>query len=71
MLNINEELLDEYILEQLKTDYSLLNFSKWGIYLPDKYKVNLIKERHFNLDGANNFISNIKLIRNNNSSTEE
>jgi ATP-dependent Lhr-like helicase len=70
-LNINEALLDEYILEQLKTDNSLLNFSKWGIYLPEKYKVNLIKEKHFNLDGANNFISNIKLIRNNNSSTEQ
>ena len=64
MLNINEALLDEHILEQLKADNSLLNFSKWGIYLPDKYKVALIKENHFDIEGAINFISNFKLVRN-------
>jgi ATP-dependent Lhr-like helicase len=64
-LNITEAPFDEYIIEQLKTDNSLLNFSKWGIYLPDKYKVALIKENHFDLEGAKTFISSIKLVRNN------
>ncbi len=63
-LKIDENLLDEYILEQLKIDNSLLNFSKWGIYLPDKYKIALIKERHFDIDATNQFIAKIKLIKN-------
>jgi ATP-dependent Lhr-like helicase len=64
ILMIKAGLLEEYIIEHLKTDNSLLNFSKWGIYLPDKYKVALIKEKHFDLEGASSFISNIKLVRN-------
>ena len=65
ILIIKAALLEEYILEQLKIDNSLLNFSKWGIYLPDKYKVALIKEKHFDLEGAKSYINSIKLVRNN------
>ena len=63
-LKIDENQLDEYVLEQLKIDLSLLNFSKWGSYLPDKYKIALIKQKYFDIEATNQFIANIKLRKN-------
>ncbi|MFH0865678.1 MAG: DEAD/DEAH box helicase, partial [Bacteroidota bacterium] len=47
--------IDSHIEQLLQEHPTLMDFSKWGICLPEKYKVNLLKQRYFDF-------SNIKEI---------
>ncbi|MFM7858570.1 MAG: hypothetical protein ACKO96_43285, partial [Flammeovirgaceae bacterium] len=40
----------------------LMDFSKWGVFLPIKYQVALLKERRFDIEGAKMFIESINFI---------
>lgn len=54
--------IDTYLISALEKNESLISFSKWGSYLPLKYKCEILKERYFDFDGAISLINNIKLI---------
>lgn len=58
----NYKTLDLQLKEKLLENDTLLGFSKWGIYLPMDYKVEIVKERYFNFQGALNFIQSLNLI---------
>jgi ATP-dependent Lhr-like helicase len=49
----------------LEENESLLGFSKWGTYLPIKYKVAILKERYFDFERAIELINNMNLIESN------
>jgi ATP-dependent Lhr-like helicase len=49
----------------LEDNESLLGFSKWGTYLPIKYKVSILKERYFDFERAIELINNMNLIESN------
>jgi len=61
---INEEykFIDSHLKNEVHINESLFGFSKWGSYLPIKYKCEIVKERYFDFEGAILFINNIKLI---------
>jgi len=42
---------------------TLLDFSKWGSYLPLKYQCEIVKDRYFDFEGAISFINNLKMIQ--------
>lgn len=62
--NVNEEYkkINDYLIAALKGNESLIGFSKWGSYLPLEYQVEIVKERHFDFDGAIELINNMNLI---------
>lgn len=55
--------IDLHISKLLETNPAILNFSKWGVYLPDYFKIKLIKQKYFEFSDIEKSIS-VKLIDN-------
>lgn len=56
--------IDIHISTYLENNPTLLDFSKWGIYLPEKYKIQLIKNKYFDFDNTMEYLNTINLINN-------
>ncbi len=56
--------IDTQISNLLQSNPTLLDFSKWGIYLPHDYQVKLLKDRYFDIDQTRQLLSSMKLIEN-------
>lgn len=56
--------IDTHISTLLQTNPALLDFSKWGTYLPDKYKIKLVKDRYFDIEQTAQLLRTMKLIEN-------
>ena len=56
--------IDTHISSLLQTNPALLDFSKWGTYLPDNYKIKLLKDRYFDIEQTAQLLKTIKLIEN-------
>ncbi|WP_366185680.1 DEAD/DEAH box helicase [Flavobacterium ovatum] len=56
--------IDPHISTLLESNPVLLDFSKWGVYLPKKYQVKLLKDKYFDMEQTSKFVSNMKLIEN-------
>jgi len=41
-----------------------LDFSKWGLYLPENFQVKLIKEKYFDIPNAEQLLTLIQPIEN-------
>ncbi|KJF43465.1 DEAD/DEAH box helicase [Draconibacterium sediminis] len=54
--------IDEHLQLALEENESLLGFSKWGEFLPIKYKIEIVKERYFDFETAIELLNNIELI---------
>ena len=55
---------DTHISTLLQTNPALLDFSKWGTYLPDNYKIKLVKDRYFDTEQTAQLLRTMKLIEN-------
>lgn len=55
---------DPQIENLLKTNPVILGFSKWGSHLPVKYQIELVKNSLFDLNGARQFLTKLKIIKN-------
>jgi len=56
--------IDIHISTLLQTNPALLDFSKWGMYLPDNYKIKLLMDRYFDIEKTRQLLTTIKLIEN-------
>jgi ATP-dependent Lhr-like helicase len=56
--------INSYISTLLEANPTLLDFSKWGIYLPEKYKIKLLNNRYFDLDQTKVFLDRVNVIAN-------
>ena len=56
--------IDTHISTLLQTNPALLDFSKWGTYLPDNYKIKLVKDRYFDIEQTAQLLRTMKLIVN-------
>lgn len=63
--NICEPLteLDRHISELLERNPAIMDFSKWGIYLPNKFKIDLVREKFFDFKNIEQ-ISSWRLVEN-------
>ncbi len=43
---------------------ALLDFSKWGEFLPDKYKVSLLRQKYFDFNETEAFVKKVKFVFN-------
>lgn len=57
--------IDVHISALLQKTPSLMNFSKWGPYIPKVYQVKLLKEKHFDIKQTEVMLKEMKLIENN------
>ena len=56
--------IDKHISTLLQTNPALLDFSKWGTYLPDGYKIKLVKDRYFDIEQTGQLLSTMELVEN-------
>ncbi|PQA93143.1 DEAD/DEAH box helicase [Chryseobacterium shigense] len=63
-LNLNTINSDEALAELLDNFPDVLNFSKWGEFLPLKYQIELLKNQYFDFEGCNEFLQNLNCIEN-------
>ena len=56
--------IDIHITHLLEAYPALLDFSKWGSYLPLKFKVNLLRQKYFDFANAEHLLNSYKLIEN-------
>lgn len=56
--------INTHISTLLETNPTLLDFSKWGIYLPKSYQIKLIRNKYFDIEQTNELLSKLKLIHN-------
>jgi len=56
--------INKHLFNLLDENPALLDFSKWGSYLPKKYQISLLKNKYFDFDQAEQMLSSIKLIPN-------
>ncbi|MEO9851894.1 MAG: DEAD/DEAH box helicase [Reichenbachiella sp.] len=54
--------LDYHLESEIKENEALLGFSKWGQYLPLKYKCEIIKERFFDFESAISFVNSLNMV---------
>ena len=53
---------DSHLNSLLTERPSLMDFSKWGIYLPPKYQIAIVKDRRFDVEGTMNFIERVNFV---------
>lgn len=56
--------IDTHLINLLRDKPALIGFSKWGIYLPEKYKVKLLKDKYFDIEQTLSIITTAKFIEN-------
>jgi ATP-dependent Lhr-like helicase len=56
--------IDKNISNLLQSKPAILDFSKWGAYLPESYKVKLLKHKYFDFKQTEQILSEINLILN-------
>jgi ATP-dependent Lhr-like helicase len=56
--------IDTHISTLLETNPTLLDFSKWGIYLPKNYQIKLVRNKYFDIEQTKELLSTLKLINN-------
>jgi ATP-dependent Lhr-like helicase len=55
--------IDEHIANVMIKNPALLDFSKWGMYLPIKYKIKLVKNRYYDTEQTKQLLETMKLIQ--------
>jgi ATP-dependent Lhr-like helicase len=56
--------IDSYLLTLMQDNPTLLDFSKWGTLLPDRFKVKLLKHKLNDIERTEQLLTSIKLIEN-------
>jgi ATP-dependent Lhr-like helicase len=56
--------IDQHINSLLQSTPTLLDFSKWGRFLPERFQVQLIKDKYFDLQNTQHFLELIQIKKN-------
>lgn len=54
--------VDNHLSKLLEQNPTILDFSKWGILLPKKYQISLLKQKYYDLESTIKFLKSIKLV---------
>lgn len=61
-VNMEYKNIDEKLENIIQNNSELINFTKWGKYLPIHYQIEVIKDRLYDFDNAIKFINNIRIV---------
>ncbi|KPH14329.1 DEAD/DEAH box helicase [Chryseobacterium sp. ERMR1:04] len=56
--------VDQALSELIERNPGILDFSKWGHYLPIKYQIELLKTNYFDFEGCTTYLQNLKIVEN-------
>lgn len=56
--------IDRHITKILQMNPALLDFSKWGVYLPENFQVKLLKDKYYDIEQTEKYFEVIKLVEN-------
>jgi ATP-dependent Lhr-like helicase len=56
--------IDTHISTLLKEKPALLDFSKWGVFLPNKFKIKLVKNNYFDIEKTEQLLTTMRIIEN-------
>lgn len=56
--------IDEILTGFIESKTEVIDFSKWGKYLPMSYQVKLLKEKYFDFEGFRIYLQDLKMIKN-------
>ncbi|MDR4954124.1 DEAD/DEAH box helicase [Chryseobacterium sp. ES2] len=59
-----EQNINKILNDLLENRPEIIDFSKWGKYLPISYQVKLLKEKYFDFEGCKNYLQDLKIIKN-------
>ena len=54
--------VDDHLEELLRSNQSIMDFSKWGSYLPERFQIEILKVKYFDFSETQKFLENIKLV---------
>jgi len=54
--------VDAILHQFIKHNPYAIDFSKWGVYLPDDFKIVLLKERYFDFEATFRYLENTVLL---------
>ncbi|MEJ5048871.1 DEAD/DEAH box helicase [Chryseobacterium culicis] len=57
--------IDEVLTDLLESRPEIIDFSKWGKYLPVTYQIKLLKEKYFDLKGCYAYLKDLEITENN------
>ncbi|MCS3528971.1 DEAD/DEAH box helicase [Chryseobacterium sp. JUb7] len=63
-VNLNNVDLSQMLQQLLAENPAMIDFSKWGKYLPVQYQAELLKQNYFDFEGCNSFLQNLNFIEN-------
>jgi len=55
--------VDSYIARLLEEKPAIMSFSKWGKFLPEKYRVALVRDKYYDIGNTREFLKEMKLIK--------
>lgn len=56
--------IDKHLVNFLEVNPTILDFSKWGIYLPKEFQIKLLRDKYFDIEMAKQTIDDIQLKQN-------
>lgn len=59
-----EQNIDQMLIELLENMPGIIDFSKWGKYLPIHYQTVLLKEKYFDFEGCYTYLENLRVVEN-------
>ena len=62
LINSNIEIIDEIVTKELEKNPESLTLSKWGVYLPLKFQIRLMKQNYYDIIQTQEFLHNINGI---------
>jgi len=62
LINSNIEIIDEIVTKELEKNPESLTLSKWGVYLPLKFQIRLMKQNYYDIIQTQEFLLNVNRI---------
>ncbi|MCJ7936151.1 MAG: hypothetical protein MUW56_21605 [Chryseobacterium sp.] len=53
------------LIDLLENTPEIIDFSKWGKFLPISYQAHLLKEKYFDFEGCYTYLQHLEFIKNN------
>ena len=62
LISSNIEIIDEIVTKELEKNLESLTLSKWGVYLPVKFQIRLMKQNYYDIIQTQEFLLNVTSI---------
>lgn len=54
--------IEDHLEEVIRSNPSIIDFSKWGMFLPERFQIEILKEKYFDFPKTQEFLNKINLV---------